>query len=68
MHLLFDGLVRRGQHGTDSPLRLADGAATEAQAEVLFKLLLYLANALVKQTTEVKIKHSCGRPAVSLGW
>ena len=32
-------------------LRLADGAATEAQAEVLFKLLLYLANALVKQTT-----------------
>ena len=51
MHLLFDGLVRRGQHGTDSPLRLADGAATEAQAEVLFKLLLYLANALVKQTT-----------------
>ena len=51
MHLMFDGLVRRGQHGTDSPLRLADGAATEAQAEVLFKLLLYLANALVKQTT-----------------
>ena len=51
MHLLLDGLVRGGEHGTHSPLCLTDGSATEFQAEVLTELLLYLADALVKLAT-----------------
>ena len=35
-------------HGTHPPLRLTDGAPAKTQAEMLFELLLYLADALVK--------------------
>lgn len=48
LHLLLDGLVGRGEHGTHPPLRLTDGAPAKTQAEMLFELLLYLADALVK--------------------
>lgn len=48
LHLLFDGLVGRGEHGTHPPLRLTDGSPAKTQAEVLLELLLYLADALVK--------------------
>ncbi len=48
LHLLLDGLMSGRQHGADPPLRFADGAATEPQTKVLFQLLLYLADALMK--------------------
>nr|BBC48097.1 OtnA protein [Vibrio cholerae]BCN20781.1 hypothetical protein [Vibrio cholerae] len=51
LHLLFDGLVGRGEHGADPALRFTDGASAKAQTEVLLELLLYLADALVELTT-----------------
>lgn len=48
LHLLLDGLMSGRQHGADSSLCLIDCAATEAKTKVLFKLLLYLADALIK--------------------
>lgn len=47
LHVLFDGLVRRCQHGADQLFRLTDGAS----AETLAKVLLDLADALVKLAT-----------------
>lgn len=51
LHLLFDGLVGRGEHGADPALCFTDGASAKAQTEVLLELLLYLADALVELTT-----------------
>ena len=50
LHLLLDGLIGGGQHGADPPLCLTDGSATEAQTKMLFELLLYLTDALMKLT------------------
>lgn len=41
----------RRQHGADPPWCFADDPATEAQTKVLFKLQLYLTDALVKLAT-----------------
>ncbi len=49
--LLLDGLMSGGQHAADPFLYLADGAETETQTEVLFKLLLYIADILMKLIT-----------------
>ncbi|MNJ03674.1 hypothetical protein D3C73_1640970 [compost metagenome] len=40
LHLLFDGLIGRGEHGTHAPLRFTDGTPAESQAEMLVELLL----------------------------
>jgi len=51
LDLLFDGLMSGRQHDTDPSLCFTDGAATEAQTKVLFQLLQYLADALIKLAT-----------------